>query len=263
MLWGAMVLGRLAAICSLKRPVKTGIWTFSREPECGVVETTITCTGSGTLTADIVRESGAYATYTSAVLQDGITTIAKQAFRDCINLKSVTLPSTLKTVEAEAFADCALPEITIPSSVTDWDSGAALNCTKLTTYKLSGSGSSYSVLNGMLKKGSVIVNVGCGLNDGRSLSIPSGNSITELGEHCCRYCRMTSVTVPSGVTKISNCVFYGCPKLTSLSLPSSLTSFSGRALEGCVTVTSITGLGNNRLYTENGMMGELDGTTKT
>ena len=39
------------------------------------------------------------------------------AFDGCTNLKSVTLPSTIKTIGAYAFWGCSITEITIPSSV--------------------------------------------------------------------------------------------------------------------------------------------------
>ena len=257
MLWSALAFSWLAGLFSLNKRAKAGTWRFSGVVECNVVETTITCTGSGTLTQNIVREAGIYQTYTQAILSN-ITGIAQQTFADCINLNTVTLPNTLKTVGSSAFANCALTEITIPSSVTSWNAMATNNCSELTTYKVSGPGV-YSVSGGILVNGSVLVSVGCGLKADSSLILPSG--ITELGQHCCRNCRMRSISVPSGVTRIGSSAFYCCLNLVSLDLPATLTSFSTGALDGCRKITAITGLGNTKLYTQNGMMGVWDGAT--
>ena len=50
---------------------------------------------------------------------------------------------------------------------------------------------------------------------------------------------MTSLTIPSGVTKISDEAFYGCSGLTSLTIPSSVTSIGDEAFRGCSGLTSI------------------------
>ena len=50
---------------------------------------------------------------------------------------------------------------------------------------------------------------------------------------------MTSLTLPSGVTKIGWDAFEGCSGLTSLVIPSSVTSIEGEAFKGCSRLTSI------------------------
>ena len=48
------------------------------------------------------------------------------------------------------------------------------------------------------------------------------------------------MTIPSGVTSISDYAFYGCSGLTSLTLPSGVTSIGWGAFEGCSGLTSLT-----------------------
>ena len=50
---------------------------------------------------------------------------------------------------------------------------------------------------------------------------------------------LTSLTLPSNVTKISESAFEGCSGLTSLTLPSSVTSIGSSAFYGCSGLTSI------------------------
>ena len=50
---------------------------------------------------------------------------------------------------------------------------------------------------------------------------------------------LTSLTLPSNVTKIGESAFEGCSGLTSLTLPSSVTSIGSSAFYGCSGLTSI------------------------
>lgn len=52
------------------------------------------------------------------VFEEGCTTIPAGMFAGCENLETVTLPSTLKTIEWQVFRGTAIEEITIPASVT-------------------------------------------------------------------------------------------------------------------------------------------------
>lgn len=57
-------------------------------------------------------------------VKDGTILIASDAFRNCIYLKSVTLPDSLKTVCFDAFYGCGFDKITIPATVTVIEEGA-------------------------------------------------------------------------------------------------------------------------------------------
>ena len=51
-------------------------------------------------------------------IQNGTTQIASFAFDGCTTLKTITLPSTLKTVGSFAFQGCtALTSVTLPASL--------------------------------------------------------------------------------------------------------------------------------------------------
>lgn len=63
-------------------------------------------------------------TKTSLHIPEGVTTIAESALRGC-NLTEVTLPQSLKAIEAHAFADCDyLTKLVIPDGVTSIGKGA-------------------------------------------------------------------------------------------------------------------------------------------
>ena len=61
------------------------------------------------------------------------TNIAKSAFENCINIESVTIPSTVKSIGEWAFFDCyKLKDLTIKNGVESIGKEAFRNCTSLT-----------------------------------------------------------------------------------------------------------------------------------
>ena len=63
----------------------------------------------------------------------------------------------------------------------------------------------------------------------------------KIGDYAFFGCsRLTSLTLPSGVTEIGECAFYGCSGLTSLTLPSGVTKIGEDAFQYCSGLTSIT-----------------------
>ena len=59
---------------------------------------------------------------------------------------------------------------------------------------------------------------------------------------------MTSIVIPSSVTKIDEYAFEGCTGLTSVVIPSSVTEIGGSAFEGCSGLTSIVVEEGNKVY---------------
>ena len=67
-----------------------------------------------------------------------VPVIPNRAFKDCYNLSFISLPDNLEGIEEEAFRNCALEEMMLPSSVTSISYGAFNNCRNLEDFKLSG-----------------------------------------------------------------------------------------------------------------------------
>ena len=75
-------------------------------------------------------------------------------------------------------------------------------------------------------------------------TVKYGNDIYKvvgIGHSAFDYCsRLSSVTIPEGVTSIENCAFYGCSSLTSVTIPESVTSIGNCAFWFCSSLTSVT-----------------------
>ena len=128
-----------------------------------------------------------YSTYYHYYTSDDV--IGDYAFKNCSDLTSLTLPSSVTRIGDYAFYNCSgLTSLTLPSSVTSIGEFAFRYCSGLT-----------------------------------SLTIPSG--VTSIGMSAFEYCSsLTSLTLPSSVNEIGIYAFHGCSGLTSLTLPSSVTS---------------------------------------
>lgn len=69
---------------------------------------------------------------TSVVLEDGVTSIGKEAFRECTGLESVVIGSGVTTIGNGAFSDCSgLKSVELGSGVTTIEAGAFSDCTGL------------------------------------------------------------------------------------------------------------------------------------
>ena len=142
---------------------------------------------------------------TSITIPSSVTSLDRLCFSGCSSLTSITIPSSVTSLGSECFRGCnSLTSITIPSSVTSLGGDCFRDCRSLT-----------------------------------SITIPS--SVTSLGTECFRDCNsLTSITIPSSVTSLGKYCFGGCIGLTSITIPSSVTSLGRGCFENCSSLTSIT-----------------------
>mgnify|MGYP004608835671 CR=1 FL=1 len=72
-----------------------------------------------------------------------------------------------------------------------------------------------------------------------SINLPS--SITKIGNYVFKYCSgLTSINIPASITKIGTGTFQGCSGLTSVTLPAGITEIGECAFYGCSGLTSLT-----------------------
>ena len=142
-------------------------------------------------------------------LPTGLEGIGKRAFEDCDNLRSITIPPTLKLMEIgeEAFAGCSsLESVHLPDIV---DSNFIM-----------GEYAFYSC--GMLKE----------------INIPTGmKTIPVRLFSCCN--SLETINIPSSVEIIGADAFFSCKKLVNVNIPNSVTYIGPGAFSLCISIKSI------------------------
>jgi len=148
-------------------------------------------------------------------IPDTVQTVGFGAFFYAHNLKSVTIPNSVRTLENYSFEQCSqLESVAIPDSVVVIGQGAFAGCTSL---------SSLSIGN------SVAAIMLYAFGQCKSLtSVVIPHSVKYLGEGAFGYCEdLTTVAYlgesdPDGSGR--SCVFCGCTELSLVCVPANYTS---------------------------------------
>ncbi|MBR5168827.1 MAG: leucine-rich repeat protein [Salinivirgaceae bacterium] len=168
-----------------------------------------------------------------------VTNISNDAFAYRVNLTSITIGDSVKSIGSGAFRNCkGLKSISIPKSVTNIGSYAFLGCDSLQKAEFASIGSL------------------CGIDFYDSQSNPlfyakrlyvSGEEVTDvvipdsvesIGQYAFYNCdNLTSVSIPYSVTSIGQYVFNQCYGLTSVSIPNSVTAIGYGAFKDCINLT--------------------------
>lgn len=154
----------------------------------------------------------------------GLTTIDYTAFKDCSNLTSVNIPSSVTFIDWEAFSGCtSLAELTVSESNVTYKSYE--NCI-------------------YTKDGKSFVMAAKALTGVTFLE-----GVTFIEERAFYDCsNLNSVTIPNSVTEIKDSAFYYCRNLKSVSISDSVTLMDDTIFEDCTSLTELTVSESNETY---------------
>lgn len=186
---------------------------------CITEDGTLTLSGSGYLNHDGAFPWSSHADHIQKiVMDDSITALRNDAFRDMIHVKEVRLSRSLTRIEAFSFANCtALGSIVIPDGVTLIAEGAFYGCTAL-----------------------------------QSISLP--DSLWYIGKQAFAYTAIREFSGTAGLTTIQAGAFEGCYALETVTLNGIVTSLYSGAFQNCTALKHVT-LGINIIDGGNAFLG--------
>lgn len=190
---------------------------------------------------------------TSLTIGNGVTTIGDGAFYECEGLTNITIPESLTTIGEMAFCRCY--NLKTVNNYSDLifkagseDYGYIACYADNVTNNPTGGGSSdgedgpteidgftFAVINGTKTLTGYT-------GESTELTLPAnynGDSY-EIGDEAFKYnTNITSVTIPSAVTKIGNKAFFCCEELETVTLGEGLEYIGSSAFEQCYELNSV------------------------
>lgn len=175
----------------------------------------------------------------TVVVEQGVTSIGRYAFGNCIKLTKVILPDSLKKIDWQVFSGCTnLAEIDIPDSVSSIGGWAFQDCIALTEIALPASLSSIgpNPFVGCKRLEKITVPEENWFFSTDSNSVLFNKSKTEL--IACPTTYVGYYVVPSSVTQILENAFDGCEGLSGIELPEGIKKIAG--FSGCTGLSKVT-----------------------
>ena len=206
---------------------------------------------------DGIKEIGNYAfsgctSLSKVKLSNNLEKIGTYAFLNCTSLEEIAIPGSVTEIGTYAFSGCtSLKGITIPSSVMKMGYPAFWDCNSLAIITVSPDNKNYSSVDGVLfsKDGSELITYPKG-NKRSKYTVPDG--VEKIDENIffdCTY--LEEIAIPDSVTNIGESAFSGCTSLQEIEIPDSVTEISKSAFSGCTSLSKVK-LSNNLTKIENG-----------
>ena len=159
----------------------------------------------------------------SAVIPDFVIGIGKEAFLNCTNLASVTIPKSVRSIGEDAFETTALY-----NNESNWEEGVLYIGEYLIKANKSLIGKTYSIKNGT----KLIADEAFGSYEGYLIGLYDifiPNSVKYIGNGAFHYSFFTTLTIPNSVEIIGEGAFFQCKNLTSVTIGSGVKFIGGGA----------------------------------
>ena len=168
-----------------------------------------------------------------------VSAVGENAFSDKTKLTSIIIPDTVKSIGEGAFWGCtALRFISIGKQVQSIGEYAFGYCSSLTEIKVSSQNPYYKSRDNILYNETYTELISCPAGLQGELTVPAG--VTHISDYAFYTCsKFTSVSIPDTVVDLGRHSFSGCLGLRSIDIPDSVTSIADYAFYGCRSLENI------------------------
>lgn len=177
--------------------------------------------------------------------------IGSNAFENMKLTGDLKLPEGIVTIEGNCFGSCLeLKTLTFPSTIKDIKATFDTNCTALTHIYVAEGNTTYEAQGGILykKNNGNLTLARCPIANPEPITIPSDKNITEIADQAFVGCQMKAITLNEGLLKIGENAFSNCKQLTELTIPSSVTDIASSFVNGCEQLAKLTIEAGNSVY---------------
>ena len=191
--------------------------------------------GDGTCTITGYTGGGGDVTIPNTISTLTVASIGSNAFLQCTNLTSVTIPDGVTNIGGKAFCSCSsLTSVTIPNSVTSIGIAA-----------FNGS----SLINVIIPSGVTSIGYAAFAACASLTNLTMGTNLASIGDYAFIDCTsLNSVTIPGSVTNIGVQAFFLCGNLTNVTIGTNVINIGDGAFGACTSLTAITVDTNNPAY---------------
>ena len=176
-----------------------------------------------------------------SVMGTPVTSIEYYAFKKAKNIKSVSIPASVSSIQVLAFKMCESLESYHVDSGSEYfytDSEGIMynkDHSALLHYPPGKPDESFTVPDTVSEIGP------CAFNRSMNLkNISLHNNITKMGNSVFMSCAgLESIVIPDSITCLENSLFNGCSNLRSVTIPDSVTRIGPAAFENCDSLKSI------------------------